>query len=130
MNSQYFPQGSIQNNTTYYFQIRQTTNNSPINEYGTNPSLTTDGTWPVELTSFIAEVKQLYVVLHWKTATEVNIYGFEVERASSSTTPGQDWQKVGFVQGNGNSNSPKEYSFADKELSGGKYSYRLKQIDQ
>jgi hypothetical protein len=36
---------------------------------------------------------------------------------------------IGFVQGNGNSNSPKDYSFVDKNISGGKYSYRLKQID-
>ena len=122
------PTTHILTNTTYIFQIRKY-DGTAIDQYATNPSLTTDGTWPVELTSFIAEVKQRDITLHWKTATEVNNYGFEVERASSSTTPGQDWQKVGFVQGNGNSNSPKEYSFADKELSGGKYSYRLKQID-
>ena len=40
------------------------------------------------------------------------------------------WEKVGFVQGNGNSNSPKGYSFTDKNLTGGtKFVYRLKQID-
>ena len=39
------------------------------------------------------------------------------------------WEKIGFVNGNGNSNSPKNYSFNDKTVTGGKYSYRLKQID-
>ena len=34
------------------------------------------------------------------------------------------------MQGYGNSNSPKEYTYTDKDLTGGtKYMYRLKQID-
>lgn len=36
---------------------------------------------------------------------------------------------IGFVQGNGNSNSPKLYSFTDENVPEGKYRYRLKQID-
>ncbi len=41
----------------------------------------------------------------------------------------QDWEKIGFVEGNGNSNSPKDYSFKDNSAGYGKYAYRLKQID-
>jgi len=41
----------------------------------------------------------------------------------------QDWEKIGFVEGHGNSNSPKDYSFTDNSASYGKYAYRLKQID-
>ena len=64
---------------------------------------------PVELTSFSALTHNNSVTLNWKTATEVNNYGFNVERASSQTSPGQKaWSKIGFVKGNGNSNSPKE----------------------
>jgi hypothetical protein len=40
-----------------------------------------------------------------------------------------DWEKIGFVNGNGNSNSPKSYSFEDRNALSGKFSYRLKQID-
>ena len=37
---------------------------------------------------------------------------------------------IGFIEGHGNSNSPKQYSFTDKNLIGGsRFSYRLKQID-
>ena len=37
---------------------------------------------------------------------------------------------IGFVEGHGNSNSPKYYQYSDKKLSNsGKYLYRLKQID-
>jgi hypothetical protein len=38
--------------------------------------------------------------------------------------------KIGFVEGHGNSNSKKFYQFTDNSVSAsGKYSYRLKQID-
>jgi hypothetical protein len=93
-------------------------------EFGTNASAL-----PVELTTFTVSVKNELVKLNWETATEVNNYGFEVERASYSTTHLQIWKKIGFVNGNGNSNSPKNYSFVDNNVVSGKYSYRLKQID-
>jgi Secretion system C-terminal sorting domain len=88
------------------------------------------GALPVQLSSFTAILNGNSVELHWTTATEVNNYGFDVERKSSQTSPIQtSWSKIGFVRGNGNSNSPKDYSFVDKSISNGKYSYRLKQID-
>ncbi len=84
---------------------------------------------PVELTSFIAAVKNNSVTLKWNTATEINNYGFEIERCVLSAEC-QEWNRIGFVSGNGNSSSDKEYSFTDKNISGGsKFSYRLKQID-
>jgi len=55
--------------------------------------------------------------------------GFEIERASSLTTHSQEWERIGFIEGHGNSNSPKDYSFTDKSVTSGKYFYRLKQID-
>jgi hypothetical protein len=41
----------------------------------------------------------------------------------------KEWDVLGFVEGSGNSNSPKEYSFVDGNVTAGKYSYRLKQLD-
>ena len=41
----------------------------------------------------------------------------------------QIWEKIGFVNGYGNSNSLKEYSFEDSKLSNTSYYYRLKQMD-
>ncbi|NCS90710.1 MAG: hypothetical protein GW789_18520, partial [Ignavibacteria bacterium] len=41
-----------------------------------------NGPLPVELTSFTASVLESKVILNWQTATEVNNYGFEVERTS------------------------------------------------
>ena len=84
---------------------------------------------PVELNSFTAVVKDNQVILKWITETEINNYGFEVERCALSAER-QAWNKIGFVAGNGNSNSQKEYVFNDENPTGGsKYQYRLKQID-
>ncbi len=83
---------------------------------------------PVELTSFSATTIGSTVKLNWKTETEINNYGFEIERYALSAER-QAWEKIGFVNGNGNSNSPKSYSYEDKNVTAGKYSYRLKQID-
>ncbi len=87
---------------------------------------------PVELTSFTASMKNNSVQLKWTTATEINNYGFEIQRQVQTSTPanGTNWEKIGFSEGNGNSSSPKEYSFTDTKLIGGSiFTYRLKQID-
>ena len=80
---------------------------------------------PVELSSFSGRVDNNEVYLQWKTETEVNNYGFEIQRSIDNIS----WNKIGFVQGHGNSNSPKDYSFVDKSLPDGKIYYRLKQED-
>jgi hypothetical protein len=80
---------------------------------------------PVELSSFSAVVLDNGVKLNWRTGTEVSNYGFEILRQAQD----DKWNVLGFVEGHGNSNSPKEYSFIDENVSGGQLSYRLKQID-
>ncbi|MFH1195741.1 MAG: T9SS type A sorting domain-containing protein [bacterium] len=92
---------------------------------------------PVELTSFTASSTNNNVQLNWQTATEVNNYGFEIERSTNlQGLPGENntanlggFSSIGFVEGHGNSNSTKEYSFVDKDVLDGSYLYRLKQID-
>jgi hypothetical protein len=83
---------------------------------------------PVELTSFVAAAKGRDVKLDWKTATEINSSKFEIERSIVKSAL-RDWKTVGSVNAAGNSNSPRDYSFVDKKLNTGKYSYRLKMID-
>ncbi len=85
-----------------------------------------DPPFPVELTSFSARVENGVVILDWETASELNNFGFNVERSFQS----ESWITLGFVQGNGNSNSPKYYSYKDVNIvAAGTYSYRLKQTD-
>lgn len=82
---------------------------------------------PVELSSFYAKVEGSEVILNWRTETEINNYGFEIERSS---TIDSIWTNIGFVPGHGNSNSPKEYTFSDSDLPPvNQVQYRLKQID-
>jgi hypothetical protein len=84
------------------------------------------GPLPVELVSFSARISDTEIILNWLTATEVNNYGFEIQRSVKD----DNWDVLGIVEGHGNSNSPKEYNFLDSDVnSAGTYSYRLKQID-
>jgi hypothetical protein len=79
---------------------------------------------PVELTEFTGRKSEQGVELAWRTASELNNSGFEVERKSQ----GADWNTLGFVLGNGTTTEAQSYSFLDKSASG-KVQYRLKQID-
>lgn len=80
---------------------------------------------PVELSSISAKAEEDNVTLSWKTANEVNNYGFDIERKSSSN----NWEKIGFVKGSGSSNISHTYSFTDQTPISGKLFYRLKQLD-
>lgn len=86
------------------------------------------GPMPVELTSFRSFVKDEQVDLQWTTATELNNYGFEVERSAN----GQDWNTLGFVEGHGTSFTPRQYSFHDMntDRNSTQLYYRLKQVDR
>jgi hypothetical protein len=89
-----------------------------------------NGTTPVELVSFTASTDKGLINLKWKTATELNNSGFDIERASENNSDGEIiFTKIGFVKGAGNSLIPNSYSFSDKMNISGKYYYRLKQID-
>jgi len=112
--------------TIYHFKL--VARNSSGTSYGDDMTFTTLSVVPVELSSFIATLLNNYVKLTWRTETEINNYGFEIERRKIIYTP-ERWDKIGFVTGSGTSNSPHEYSFMDNELSPGRSVYRLKQID-
>jgi len=89
------------------------------------------GALPVELTSFTAILIEEEIKISWETATELNNYGFDIERQKlENGQKNSEWKKIGFVEGHGNSSSPKNYQFRDSELlNPGNYAYRLKQID-
>ncbi|MFZ4620326.1 MAG: T9SS type A sorting domain-containing protein [Bacteroidota bacterium] len=85
---------------------------------------------PVELVSFTAAEKRSSVELRWSTATEMNYYGFDIERATvSGEILIQNWHSVGFIQGGGTTSIPRSYTFSDKNITSGSYAYRLKQVD-
>ncbi len=82
---------------------------------------------PIELASFEAKQSANNVALSWSTLTETDNLGFDIERRLSTQ---DNWNKLGFIPGAGNSNSLKEYSYTDQSLAAsGNYLYRLKQIN-
>lgn len=83
---------------------------------------------PVELVSFSTKINGNSITLIWETATETNNAGFEIERANFKTIP-HEWVNIGFVEGSGTTSEPQSYSLEDRNVSYGKYLYRLKQID-
>jgi photosystem II stability/assembly factor-like uncharacterized protein len=96
------------------------------NIYKTNSG----GFIPVELENFSASVENSKVTLQWNTSTEMNNYGFNVERSQKLNEEKHlDWKEIGFVPGHGTSTEKHSYSFIDEDIIPGKYQYRLKQID-
>lgn len=81
---------------------------------------------PVEMTSFYSSVNGNDITLNWITGSESNNSRFEIERTSGSS---QNWNVIGTVPGSGTSSAPESYSYADRNIISGSYSYRLKQID-
>ena len=80
---------------------------------------------PVELVSLSASANDGKVLLKWKTATELNNSGFEIQRSINKV----DFKRIGFVNGNGTTTQTNSYAFTDESPSDGKSYYRLKQID-
>lgn len=80
---------------------------------------------PVELESFIANVTENNVILQWKTATEMNNSGFEVQHS----TDAENFREMAFVPGFGTTTEKHTYNYVVEGLSEGKHYFRLKQID-
>jgi hypothetical protein len=85
-----------------------------------------DAVLPVELQAFTAQVNGANIELSWSTATEVNTCAFIIERKKESA--GQ-WENITSLTAAGNSSSKRDYTFTDKNLISGAYSYRLKIVD-
>ena len=79
---------------------------------------------PVTLVSFDGKSESGHAKLTWKTTSETNNKGFEIERSADART----FEKIGFVDGNGDSKENQFYHFTDLDLFAKSY-YRLKQLD-
>ncbi|HCN36134.1 MAG TPA: hypothetical protein DIS94_00275 [Bacteroidetes bacterium] len=119
--------GTIGNVVTTMFDFRSVDNTLIAATHGRGMFSTNTGfPLPVELSNFNFAVSGNNVSLKWTTTEERNNSGFEIERRNSNS---ENWSKIGFVEGSGNSNEIKNYSYSDLNLISGKYNYRLKQID-
>lgn len=80
--------------------------------------------FPVTLVSFSGKAEKERNKLQWKTTSETNNKGFEIEKSADAKT----FSMIGFEDGYGDTNEDKNYSFVDKDPLDITY-YRLKQID-
>jgi len=82
---------------------------------------------PVELLSFEGErLNTEKAKLSWETASETNNKGFYIERRNENE---EAFREVGFVEGEGNSISLKNYIFLDDNKEIENTYYRLRQVD-
>lgn len=81
---------------------------------------------PVELTAFSGNIISGNVALQWRTASEINNMGFEIERKPSAEN---EWEIIGFINGKGTTTEKNNYYFVDDSGEPGLFNYRLKQID-
>ena len=72
----------------------------------------------------VARVDGQTVTLSWRTLSETNNAGFEVERKLNGA-----FVSAGFVPGAGTSLSTQRYSFKIEDLLPGRHVFRLKQVD-
>ncbi|REA60915.1 hypothetical protein DSL64_13520 [Dyadobacter luteus] len=79
---------------------------------------------PVKLVNFTAVAKEFSNLLKWSTTSESNNAGFDIERSSD----GKYFEKIGFMDGKGDSKTLQSYQFSDNNPLPINY-YRLKQID-
>lgn len=80
---------------------------------------------PVKIKTFTADLNINLAFITFTTASEINNAGFDIERSSD----GIDFQKIGWVEGNGSTTSEKHYSFIDTNPLLGINYYRLRQVD-
>jgi|GEM_PF-5411171 len=80
---------------------------------------------PVELSAFNAIEKNGKVALEWKTESEKNSFGFEIERSRDR----KQFNRIGFMAGKGTTTAPEIYTFIDENVTPGMNYYRLKQVD-
>jgi len=79
---------------------------------------------PVSWIDFNARLADERVHLAWSTASETNNLGFTIEKSSDA----RNWDPIGFVDGNGTTQSISKYAFMDQNPYPKNY-YRIKQMD-
>ena len=81
---------------------------------------------PVELSQFSAREGNGSIRISWRTETEINNDGFELQRSTNGFT----FNKISWIKGRGNSVQSTNYNYEDKNVNANQlYYYRLKQKD-
>lgn len=98
---------------------------SNVSQFSTWILATNNSVLPIELSLFQVKAFQNSVRVDWTTSTEINNEYFTIERSKEGT----EFEKIGRVEGAGNSTELKIYSYVDEKPLMGRSYYRLKQTD-
>lgn len=110
----------------------------PASDYVTGGPVSTWSDWavgdgtsplPIQLSSFTGTlINNNNVRLNWTTISEVNNYGFHVQKRNLGVS---QWTQIenSFVPGHGTTNLPQHYTFTDNSVVTVPTQYRLKQVD-
>jgi len=80
---------------------------------------------PIELLSFTGTEHHGEVTLNWNVASQINNDMFQIHKSIDA----KQWEFVGAVRGNGNTNAEFSYYLIDDKPYTGRSYYRLKQVD-
>lgn len=81
---------------------------------------------PVQSLDFAVRAASKNIVLTWSTNNEINNKGFAIERSKDGIT----YERIGWVDGSGNTSTVKNYSYTDNFVQTDVlYYYRLRQTD-
>jgi hypothetical protein len=104
-------------------------NNGTLNDFAligaTSNWISSSFPLPVELIEFRGFKDEKAINLQWKTASELNNSGFEIEKSND----GKEWNRINFIDGNGTATKVNDYQYQDTNPFSGLNYYRLKQID-
>ncbi|MEM6734950.1 MAG: T9SS type A sorting domain-containing protein [Bacteroidota bacterium] len=117
--------GGVVNGVPSSATIASTLNLTFTEKVITSGAEDSESSLPVELLSFSGEIIDNVTRLEWETATEINNDYFEVQHSLD----GVEFEVVGIVDGNGNSNELISYDFTHRSPSFGANYYRLRQVD-
>jgi hypothetical protein len=83
---------------------------------------------PIQLATFVASLSGDGAMLTWLTVSEVNNYGFYVERRAEGVAGFTELPGV-FIPGHGTTVVPQSYRYLDNTATQGVWYYRLRQVD-
>jgi hypothetical protein len=120
--------GGVQDLGSGQYSITNSDNSLTVDLSGSGKTfMVGEGTsLPVELSSLASNTNGRNIQLNWETKTEKNSNKFEIQRSLINENR---WSSIGSVKAADLSNSPKQYSYSDKNLQAGDYQYRLKMVD-
>lgn len=87
--------------------------------------VTNNGPLPVELLDFHAKETTGKVKIVWRTASELDNEGFQIQRSAD----GKKWGNLAFVPGHGTTHEEQSYNYNDERTLPGMNYYRLRQMD-